>query len=143
MGTLKTIHQNTMATVEENILHSLKKNGYPDKRVSLPFQPVFKACKTDGKSLSDVLEKLEEQGIKSKVEGDRILFLSKEHSEPSKQEPEPEFDLSSKIMQDAMKKMKEMDPKELEKLKQQVTNMSPEEKEQMMKQAKEFFKKSR
>ncbi len=130
-----------MATVEENILHSIRKNGYPEKRVSLPFQPVFKACKNDEKSLSDVLAGLEEQGIKSKVEGDRILFFDKEWSQPEQPNPEFDFDPSSEMMQEAMKKMKEMDPNELEKLKQQVANMSPEERDEMMKQAKEFFKK--
>lgn len=130
-----------MATVEENILHSIRKNGYPEKRVSLPFQPVFKACKNDEKSLSDVLAGLEEQGIKSKVDGDRILFFDKEWSQPEQPNPEFDFDPSSEMMQEAMKKMKEMDPNELEKLKQQVANMSPEERDEMMKQAKEFFKK--
>ncbi len=87
--------------------------------------------------MSDVLTKLEKQEIKSKVEGDKILFFSSDYTEP--QEEMPQFDPSSKIVQEAMKKMNEMDPEELEKLKQQIGNMTPEEREELMKKARDLF----
>lgn len=134
-----------MATVEENILHSIKKNGYPEKKVALPFQPIFKACKSQGRSLTEVLAELEKKDIKNNVEGDRIVFFDKNYVEPPIEEDLDEavksFDPSGKIVKEAMKKMKDMDPNELEKIKQYVSNLTKEEKDNLLKQAKSFFKK--
>ncbi len=128
-----------MATVEESILNSIKKNGYPEKKVALPFQAIFKACKKNEVSLSTVLKKLEEQDILNEISDDKILFFSKEFkAKPTTNKP-PEF--SEKMVAEAMKKMEDMDPEELEKVKKQVMGMSPEEKNELIKQAKELFSK--
>lgn len=130
-----------MATVEENIIHSISKNGYPEKSVSLPFQPVFKAAKNSDTTISEVLKNLEQQGIKSKIEGDKILFFNESYKE-KEQEPESKFDFSNDMLKQAMDKIKDMDPQEVEKIKKQVMDMSPEEQERLMKQAKDYFSKN-
>lgn len=132
-----------MATIEDSIIHSIKKNGYPEKKVSLPFQSIFKACKNADKTLSDVLKSLEAQDIKSKIDGDKIIFSSTEFSEAKDSPQSPEgLDFSNEMVRDAMKKIQEMDPKELEKLKQQVESLSEDEKGDLMKRAQELFSKS-
>ncbi|MBU2510266.1 hypothetical protein KJ966_02975 [bacterium] len=126
-----------MATIEDNIIYSIKKNGYPQKAVTLPFQSIFKVCKSNGISISDVLHKLEAQDVKSRIEGDKILFFNKETPEIPKEKPL--FDFSDPKIADAMKKIQEMDPVELEKLKKQVEDMSPEERDALLKKAKDLF----
>ena len=52
---------------EESIKHSIRKNGFPEKIVRLPFKPVYDACKEHGTSLSDVLDHLQDQQIFGKI----------------------------------------------------------------------------
>ncbi len=128
-----------MASVEENILSSIKKNGYPEKKVSLPFQAIFKACKDNDVPLSTVLKKLEEQNVLNEISDDKILFFSKDfEAKPTANKP-PEF--SEKMVSEAMKKMENMDPEELEKIKKQAMGMSPDEQNELLKQAKDLFSK--
>ncbi len=128
-----------MASVEGNILSSIKKNGYPEKKVSLPFQAIFKACKNNDVSLSAVLKKLEEQNVMNEISDDKILFFSKDFKEKPTADKPPEF--SEKMVSEAMKKMEGMDPEELEKIKKQVMGMSAEEQNDLIKQAKDLFSK--
>ena len=39
---------------EESIEHTIRKNGFPQKIVRLPFKAVYDACKNHGTNLSDV-----------------------------------------------------------------------------------------
>lgn len=75
--------------VEESIKHSIRKNGFPEKIVRLPFKPVYKNCGEKGASLANVLENLKDEGILSKIEGNHILFLSQEKMETA-DDPKPE-----------------------------------------------------
>lgn len=80
--------------VEESIKHSIRKNGFPEKTVRLPFKPVYKSCGENGSSLANVLENLKEEGVLSRIEGDHILFVSSgkvEIVDRSKPEPAPDF----------------------------------------------------
>lgn len=134
-----------MTSVEDSILHSIKKNGYPDKRVSLPFQSVFKACKNEKVALSDVLKKLETDEVFSRIDNDKIIFFSRESAAESTKdatENSSGFDFSNRMVSEAMKKLEGMDPKEMERLKKQVMDMSPEEREELLKKAQSFFSKS-
>lgn len=64
--------------VEESIKHSIRKNGFPEKIVKLPFKPVYKNCREKGVPLADVLKNLKADGIVSTIEGNHILFASPE-----------------------------------------------------------------
>ena len=130
-----------MATIEENILYSIKKNGFPEKKVSLPFQAVFKVCKENGQSISEVLKSLESQEVNSRIQGDKILFFSGSETEEPKQAGKEEFQFSDEMMAEAMEKLNQFDPNELERMKQQVMGMSPEERENLLKQAQDMFAK--
>lgn len=131
-----------MASVEDSILHNLKKNGFPSKKVSLPFQPLFKACKKEETTLSDVLNKLESQGIMHQMDGDRIIFSPDKFDEAvNTSSDRGQFDYSNEMVQEAMKKMSEMDPDDLKRLKEQVAGMTPEQKNELLKQAQALFKK--
>jgi hypothetical protein len=127
-----------MNKVEESILNSIKKNGYPEKKVNLPFQAIFNACKKNDVKLSDVLNSLKEQGVMSDIGNEKILFYSDVKASDSDQG----FDFTDSTMfKAAMEKMKGMDPNELDALKQKVMDMSPEERADLMEQAKGFFNK--
>ena len=52
---------------EESIKHSIRKNGFPEKIVRLPFKPVYDACKNYGTNLSEVLDNLQDQQIFGKI----------------------------------------------------------------------------
>ena len=63
---------------EESIKHSIRKNGFPEKIVRLPFKPVYDACKKHGTSLTDVLDKLQDEQIFGKIIGNHLEFRSRE-----------------------------------------------------------------
>ena len=65
-------------SAEESIKHSIRKNGFPDKIVRLPFKPVYDACKKHETSLSDVLDKLQDEQIFGKIIGNHVEFRSRE-----------------------------------------------------------------
>jgi len=127
-----------MATIEESISLSIQKNGYPTSKVRLPFRPIFDACKRENLKLSDVLKNLEDQGISSQIEEEKILFFN------GSLDSDPNLESLKSGMGDlfgsAMNQMKSMDPKILDELKKKVMNMSPKERNEMLNKAKDFIK---
>ena len=65
-------------SVEESIKHSIRKNGFPEKIVRLPFKPIYDACKRNGTPLIDVLDRLQKQQIFGKILGNHLEFRSRE-----------------------------------------------------------------
>jgi chorismate mutase len=136
-----------METVIKSILAALEKNGFPEKKVSLPFQAIFKSCKNHDTTLSNVLNHLKTSDILHETTGDRILFYHKTLS-PSKKEaagpdPDKESGTAEKAYAEAMEKLQQMDPQEVERLKKQVMDMSPEEQAELMKKAQSMFQKEK
>ena len=127
-----------MNRVEESILNSIRKNGFPSKRVALPFQAVFSACKKNGVKLSDVLNSLKEKKVSSEIGNERIVFYA---AGEEKTEGSNSNGRDRGFLKAAMDKMKGMDPNELNEIKKKVMNMSPEERADLMRKAKDFFKK--
>lgn len=66
-----------MATVEEKILNTIIKNGFPRKRVSLPYQSIYNLCKNNNTYLFDVLKNLDKKSIGYIEKENRILFFEK------------------------------------------------------------------
>ncbi len=119
-----------MKEFTEKILQTLKSNGYPEKRVSLPTDKMFEVAESKGFSFNDVLKALkDEHKVESKIGPDKIVF-SPEAAAPAMNPEE--------MMKQAQEMMAKMDPEELRKIQDMILNMSPEEKEQMMKKAKDF-----
>ena len=126
---------------EESIKHSNRKNGFPEKIVRLPFKPVYDACKNHGTSLSDVLDKLQEEQIFGKIIGNHVEFRSREKIDFKAPDEKATDEFSwikgaanLKGFQEAAKNaMGEMTPEKLDEARKMVEGMSDEEKMNMMK----------
>ncbi len=139
--------------VEESIKFSLHKNGFPDKRVRLPFKAVYKSCKENDTSLTEVLENLKTEQIFGKVSGDHIEFCSLEKQNisaktqagenPDVNGPAEGFGISDATEFEEMAKqaMANMTPEELDEIKARVGKMSEEEKQNLMKMFSQQFNK--
>ncbi len=144
--------------VADSIKHSIRKNGYPEKVVRLPFKPVYDSCKKNDTALADVLDHLKGENILGAMEGDYIVFRSPEKAaeavQARKEAPKessgaddsswwsklPGMGDMSSMARDAMAKMT---PEQLAEIKDRVANMSDEEKKNilnMMSQFKNPFK---
>jgi hypothetical protein len=126
---------------EESIKHSIRKNGFPDKIVRLPFKPVYDACKKHGTSLSDVLDKLQDEQIFGKIVGNHVEFRSREKIDFKAPEEKPSDDFSwvkgasnLKGFQSAAKDaMGKMTPEQMAEARQMIENMSDKEKMDILK----------
>lgn len=127
-----------MSKIDESIKGSIKKNGFPEKKVNLPFKPVFDACKKNGEKLSEVLERLKGDGILSQIGNEKILFFS-----PESEKKEKKSSINPNAYQSAMDQLKDMDPKKVEEIKEKVMSMSAEEREALMKYAQDFMEKQK
>jgi len=133
-----------METVIDKIRATLAQNGFPEKMVRLPFQPIFKACKSHGTTLSAVLNELKLIDILSEIDADRILFFHRSQSPRRTEKAEgasqrPAEGISEELYAEAMEKLKSMDPAELERIKARVMAMSDKERADLLNQAKRIF----
>ena len=71
-----------LSAVEDSIKHCIKKNGFPEKSVRLPFKAIHESCKNHNIALKDVLTNLIQHKIVGTVQGDFIEFRAsdKPHS---------------------------------------------------------------
>lgn len=105
----------------ENILQTLKNNGFPGKRVSLPTDKMYEVADKKGVSFNAVLENLKtEYHIDSEVGADKIIFSQVD------------------MMKQAQEMMSKMNPEELRKIQEMFEKMSPEEKENILKKGKDL-----
>jgi hypothetical protein len=68
--------------VDDSILTSIAKGGFPEKSVKLPFRPVYDSCKRNDTSLAEVLARLRGRGVVGKIVVDGILFHPPERPPP-------------------------------------------------------------
>ena len=112
----------------ENILQTLKNNGFPGKRVSLPTEKMYEVAESKSFSFNTVLEQLKsEHGIEAQIGADKIIF-SAAAAEMSKED----------MIRQAQEMMSQMDPEELRKMQEMFTNMTPEQKEEIMKKGRDL-----
>ncbi len=117
----------------EKILQTLKTNGFPGKRVSLPTEKMYEVADSKGFSFNQVLEQLKaEHSIAAEIGPDKIVF-SQVTVETSFKGMNPE-----EMMKQAQEMMAQMDPEELKRIQEMFTNMSPEEKEEILKKGKDL-----
>ena len=135
-------------SVEESIKHSIRKNGFPEKIVRLPFKPVYDACKRNGTPLAGVLDRLQEQQIFGKIIGNHLEFRFKPASaqSPSSEKSSDEFSWINgaannlKGFQEAAKDtLGNMTPEQMAEARKMVENMSDEEKMNMLKMFSQRF----
>ena len=110
----------------QNILQTLKNNGFPAKRVSLPTDKMFEVADSKGFSFNEVLSALKaEHNVDSQIGPDKIVFTQVQMNKDD-------------MMRQAQEMMAKMDPEELRKIQEMFNNMSPEEKENIMKKGKDM-----
>ena len=137
-----------LSAVENSIKHCIKKNGFPEKSVRLPFKSIHESCKNHSTPLKEVLANLIQHKIFGTIQGDFIEFRAsdnlKEKPNASNQENN-----SSKTTMPNMGDLKEMDqsymskmtPDQIKELEKTVSNMSEEERENILKNfSQQFFK---
>ena len=133
---------------EESIEHSIRKNGFPQKIVRLPFKPVYDACKNHGTNLSDVLDNLQEQQIFGKIIGNHVEFRSREKIDfmPPESSSAEEFSWikgaasNLKGFQEAAKDaMGKMTPEQMQEIRKSIESMSDEEKQNILKMFSQRF----
>ena len=133
---------------EESIKHSIRKNGFPEKIVRLPFKPGYDACKNYGTNLSEVLDNLQDQQIFGKIIGDHVEFCSREKIDFKFPVSSTENDFSwvkgaasnLKGFQDAAKEaMEKMTPEQMKEIQKTVESMSEKEKQDILKMFSQRF----
>jgi hypothetical protein len=146
----------------QSIIDNIKKNGFPDKKVSLPLEQLYEAAHRRGINLNKVLETLEGIQIAHVKTPEKIVFYPKdretaprEKGHPAKAapgpSPGPSPDLfagldpsmlgnldASGLMQVAADMMKRLNPEQLRSLKDMYDNLSDEEKAAMIENAKKL-----
>ena len=133
---------------EESIEHSIRKNGFPQKIVRLPFKAVYDACKNHGTNLSDVLDNLQEKQIFGKIIGNHVEFRSREKIDFKPPDPSSANDFSwikgaasnLKGFQEAAKDaMGKMTPEQMQEIRKSIESMSDEEKQNILKMFSQHF----
>ena len=139
-------------TVIDSIKHSIRKNGFPEKAVRLPFKPVYDSCKHNDTPLAEVLEQLKGEDILGSMEGDYIVFRSPEktaEAAQSKKTSPKEGDSADSpwwsklsglgdVASMAKEAMANMTPEQLAEIKNRVENMSDEEKKNILNMMSQF-----
>lgn len=114
----------------EKILDTLKTNGFPNKRVSLPTEKMYEAADKRNLSFNRVLDELKAQhGIEAQIGTEKIIFSEIQVSGPG---------FNEDLMKQAQEMMSQMDPEELRKLQETFMNMTPEQKEEILKKGKDL-----
>ncbi len=133
---------------EESIEHSIRKNGFPQKIVRLPFKPVYDACKNHGTNLSYVLDNLQDKQIFGKIIGNYVEFRSREKIDFKPPEPSSANEFSwikgaasnLKGFQEAAKDaMGKMTPEQMKEIRKSIESMSDEEKQNILKMFSQRF----
>jgi antitoxin component of MazEF toxin-antitoxin module len=108
----------------EKILETLRSNGFPHKRVSLPTDKMYEAADKRGLSFNKALEELKTQhSVEAEIGPDKIIF-----SRPSQED----------MIKQAQEMMAQMNPEELKQMQEMFMNMTPEQKEELMKKGRDL-----
>lgn len=140
------------------IIETLNKNGYPDKKVSLPLEQMYEKAYDRGFSFNKVLDFLKEKGIDHEKTTEKIIFFPATDSQTVPQQsakaaPEQESDVGSgpsgfdpsslgginmgEMFKKAQEMMSQMSPEQIQNIQKMVSNMTPEQRAEMMKKAKD------
>ena len=137
-----------LSTVENSIKHCIEKNGFPEKSVRLPFKSIHESCKNHSIALKEVLANLIQRKIFGTIQGDFIEFRAsdnlKEKPNASNQEnnsPKTTMPNMGDLKEMAQSYMSKMTPDQIKELEKTVSNMSEEERENILKNfSQQFFK---
>ncbi|MDP6735565.1 MAG: hypothetical protein QF732_03610 [Nitrospinaceae bacterium] len=127
--------------VEDSIKHSIKKNGFPERVVRLPFKAVYESCKRNNTTLKNVLDSLIKSKIIGTIQGDHIEFCSPDNPAP-KTDTRAQPDNTSwmnglpnlgSLEETAQSYMSKMTPEQIAEIRKTIENMSDEEKQNIVK----------
>ena len=137
-----------LSGVEKSIKHCIEKNGFPEKSVRLPFKSIHESCKNHNTALKEVLANLTQHKIFGTIQGDFIEFRASNNLKEKPHAPKqtnnsskttiPNMDDLNEMAQSCISKMT---PEQMKELQNTVSNMSEEEKENILKNfSTQFFK---
>ena len=137
-----------LSAVENSIKHCIEKNGFPEKSVRLPFKSIHESCKNHSTPLKEVLANLIQYKIFGTIQGDFIEFRAtdnlKEKPNASNQEnnsPTTTMPNMGDLKEMAQSYMSKMTPDQIKELEKTVSNMSEEERGNILKNfSTQFFK---
>ena len=137
-----------LSAVENSIKHCIEKNGFPEKSVRLPFKSIHESCKNHSTPLKEVLANLIQHKIFGTIQGDFIEFRAsdnlKEKPNASNQEnnsPTTTMPNMGDLKEMAQSYMSKMTPDQIKELEKTVSNMSEEERGNILKNfSTQFFK---
>lgn len=113
--------------LKEMILKNLENNGFPVKKVSFDLEKLYELADNKGENLNAILENLKsEHSIEHDKNLDKIIFKSAHGQNPDE------------MMKKAQEMMSKMSPDELAQIQKQFESMTPEQKEEMIAQAKKM-----
>jgi hypothetical protein len=137
-----------LSAVENSIKHCIEKNGFPEKSVRLPFKSIHESCKNHRVALKEVLANLIQHKIFGTIQGDFIEFRARETLKEKPNTPNHENNpskVSAPNMEDlkemAQSYMSKMTPDQIQEMGKTVSNMSEEERGNILKNfSTQFFK---
>jgi len=137
-----------LSAVENSIKHCIEKNGFPEKSVRLPFKSIHESCKNHSTPLKEVLANLIQYKIFGTIQGDFIEFRASDNLKEKPNASNQENNSSKTTMPNmgdlkemAQSYMSKMTPDQIKELEKTVSNMSGEERENILKNfSQQFFK---
>ena len=135
-----------------NILKTLKKHGFPEKRVALPLEKMYESAHKKGLNFNKILEFLKEKDIDHEKTTEKVIFFDKNTNNGSstdKQQENQNFfegmnldflkNLNlSELMSKAPDILKNLDPQQLSKMMEIYSQMSESERQDILKKAKDM-----
>lgn len=125
--------------VEESIKYSITKNGFPGKKVKLPFKPIFDSCKQNDTYLAEVLANLAKENISGRIKGDYIEFHDgleedRRDANATTSGTGSAFDPANwkNLQASAMEALSRMTPDQIAQLRRMAEGLSDEEKKGLM-----------
>ena len=135
------------------IMKNLEKNGFPAKKVALPLERMYESAYQKGLNFNKVLSFLSDKGIFHEKTTEKIIFSS-EPPTPAKTTPPEGPDLSAllagldlgglrgkspgEMLQGAMEMLAKLSPEQRAAMENLYGDMSEEQKNDIMKKAKEM-----
>jgi len=137
-----------LSGVERSIKHCIEKNGFPEKSVRLPFKSIHESCKNHNTALKEVLANLTQHKIFGTIQGDFIEFRASDNLKEKPNAPNQENNSPTTTMPNmgdlkemAQSYMSKMTPDQIKELEKTISNMSEEERKNILKNfSQQFFK---
>lgn len=148
----ETIMLENKKTFIEKIKKTLTDHGFPDRKVTLPLEKMYQIADEKNLNFNDILNELDNQGIAHTKTSEKILFYSsvKSVKEENQSDLHQEEALYGKLFdrfkgmdpKEMMKNphliLEKMTPEELQDMQEMYQKMSPSDRDQLMKKAKDM-----